>query len=159
MKETTPIKRHPAIVSFSRDHHFGLLLVWKIRQGLKKSIDPGRIGKYVLFFFSEDLLKHFSDEEKLLFSCLRADDLLRIQAEEDHAVIYQLIKDIRSQTADTGLLTQLADRLEKHIRFEERELFNHLQTLIGADTLALLEKRIGNDSKEIDEKWDDIFWI
>lgn len=159
MKETTPIKRHPAMVSFSRDHHFGLLLVWKIRQGLKKSIDPGRIGKYVLFFFSEDLLKHFSDEEKLLFSCLRADDLLRIQAEEDHAVIYQLIKDIRSQTADTGLLTQLADRLEKHIRFEERELFNHLQSVIGADALALIEKRIGNDSKEIDEKWDDIFWI
>jgi iron-sulfur cluster repair protein YtfE (RIC family) len=159
MKDLTPIKRHPAMVSFSKDHHFGLLLVWKIRQGLKKSIEAGRIGKYVLFFFSEDLLKHFWDEEKLLFSRLRADDLLRIQAEEDHAVIYQLIKDIRNQTEDTGLLTQLADRLEKHIRFEERELFNHLQSVIGADELALIEKRIGNDSKEIDEKWDDIFWI
>ena len=159
MKDLTPIKRHPAMGSFSKDHHFGLLLVWKIRQGLKKSIEAGRIGKYVLFFFSEDLLKHFWDEEKLLFSRLRADDLLRIQAEEDHAVIYQLIKDIRNQTEDTGLLTQLADRLEKHIRFEERELFNHLQSVIGADELALIEKRIGNDSKEIDEKWDDIFWI
>jgi len=159
MKEPTPIKRHPAMVSFSKDHHFGLLLVWKIRQGLKKSIEAGRIGKYVLYFFSEDLLKHFSDEEKLLFSRLRADDLLRIQAEEDHAVIYQLIKDIRKQTEDTGLLTELADRLEKHIRFEERELFNHLQSVIGANELALIEKRIGNDSKEIDEKWDDVFWI
>ena len=159
MKDLTPIKRHPAMVSFSKDHHFGLLLVWKIRQGLKKSIEAGRIGKYVLYFFSEDLLKHFWDEEKLLFSRLRADDLLRIQAEEDHAVIYQLIKDIRNQTEDTGLLTQLADRLEKHIRFEERELFNHLQSVIGADELALIEKRIGNDSKEIDEKWYDIFWI
>lgn len=159
MKDLTPIKRHPAMVSFSKDHHFGLLLVWKIRQGLKKSIEAGRIGKYVLFFFSEDLLKHFWDEEKLLFSRLRADDLLRIQAEEDHAVIYELIKDIRNQTEDTDLLTQLADRLEKHIRFEERELFNHLQSVIGADELALIEKRIGNDSKEIDEKWDDIFWI
>jgi len=159
MKDLTPIKRHPAMVSFSKDHHFGLLLVWKIRQGLKKSIEAGRIGNYVLYFFSEDLLKHFADEEKLLFSRLRADNLLRIQAEEDHAVIYQLIKDIRNQTEDTGLLTQLADRLEKHIRFEERELFNHLQSVIGADELALIEKRIGNDSKEIDEKWDDIFWI
>lgn len=159
MTVPTPIKRHPAMVSFSRDHHFGLLLVWKIRQGLKKSIEAGRISKYVLYFFSEDLLKHFEDEEKLLFSRLRADDLLRIQAEEDHTVIYQLIKDIRKQTEDTGLLTQLANRLEKHIRFEERELFNHLQSAIGADELAIIEKRIGNDSKEIDEKWDDIFWI
>ena len=70
-----------------------------------------------------------------------------------------MIKDIRKQTEDTGLLTQLANRLEKHIRFEERELFNHLQSAIGADELAIIEKRIGNDSKEIDEKWDDIFWI
>lgn len=159
MKDQAPIKRHPAIVSFSRDHHFGLLLVWKIRQGLKKSIEAGRIGKYILYFFSEDLLRHFEDEEKFLFSRLRADDLLRIQAEEDHAVIYQLIKDIGKQTEDKGLLKQLADRLEKHIRFEERELFNHLQSVIGGDELALIEKRIGNDSKEVDEKWEDVFWI
>ena len=51
MKNQAPIKRHQAIVSFSKDHHFGLLLVWKIRQGLKKSIDPVRISNYVLFFF------------------------------------------------------------------------------------------------------------
>ena len=67
MKTSTPLKRHPAIVSFSKDHHFGLLLVWKIRQGLAKAVDAERISKYVLYFFREDLEKHFQEEERLLF--------------------------------------------------------------------------------------------
>ena len=55
MGNTTPIKRHPAIVSFSKDHHFGLLLVWKIRQGLSRQVDPERISNYTGYFFKEDL--------------------------------------------------------------------------------------------------------
>lgn len=40
MEVKKPIKRNAAIVEFSKDHHFALLLVWKIREGLKKSIGP-----------------------------------------------------------------------------------------------------------------------
>lgn len=50
MKNQAPIKRHQAIVSFSKDHHFGLLLIWKIRQGLNKAVNPERISNYVTFF-------------------------------------------------------------------------------------------------------------
>lgn len=67
MKDQAPIKRHQAIISFSKDHHFGLLLVWKIRQGLEKAVNAERISKYVVYFFKEDLEKHFKDEELLLF--------------------------------------------------------------------------------------------
>jgi hypothetical protein len=67
MKDHVPIKRHKAIVSFSKDHHYGLLLVWKIRQGLNKEVSAERIINYVLFFFKEDLEKHFKTEELLLF--------------------------------------------------------------------------------------------
>jgi hemerythrin-like domain-containing protein len=52
----------------------------------------------------------------------------------------------------------MADKLEKHIRFEERELFNHLQTNIGADDLKEIEKRFSNTGNGIDEKWEDNFW-
>lgn len=132
MKDHTPIKRHPAIVSFSKDHHFGLLLVWKIRQGLNKSIDPVRISNYVSFYFKEDLDKHFKEEEQMLFYKLPVDDVLRIQAEADHQNIYKLVQTIEHKKADTGLLNQLAGALEKHIRFEERKLFNHLQQHVNA---------------------------
>ena len=158
MKNHTPLKRHQAIVSFSKDHHFGLLLVWKIRQGLVKDIDAERISNYVLFFFKEDLVKHFREEEQFLFCKLPVDDVLRKQAEADHQAIYKLVAAIEENKHDTALLNQLADELEKHIRFEERDLFNHLQNNIKADDLELIEKRFPNDGKAIDEKWEDVFW-
>lgn len=158
MKDHTPLKRHQAIVSFSRDHHFGLLLVWKIRQGLNKAITAERISNYVLFFFKEDIEKHFREEEQLLFCILPVDDVLRKQGETDHQTIYRLIAAIEEKKDDTSLLSQLADELEKHIRFEERELFNHLQNNSRADDLEAIANRSSNNSKAIDEKWEDVFW-
>lgn len=159
MKSHTPLKRHQAIVSFSKDHHFGLLLVWKIRQGLNKAVSPDRISNYVLFFFKEDLEKHFKEEEQLLFIQLPVDDVLRKRAEADHLDIYKLVTAIGENKEDTLLLRQLADKLEEHIRFEERELFNHLQDNISDDELDVIAKRFSTDSKAIDDKWDDIFWV
>ena len=126
MKTTAPIKRHEAIISFSKDHHFGLLLVWKIRQGLTNNIAPERISKYVLYFFKEDLEKHFSEEELLLFSKLKVDDPFRTRAEADHYAVRRLIELISVSKNNPAQLNQLADLLETHIRFEERDLFNHL---------------------------------
>lgn len=158
MKNQAPIKRHPAIVSFSKDHHFGLLLVWKIRQGLDKAVEPERISNYVIFFFKEDLEKHFKEEEQLLFCELPVEDELRKQAEADHLKILNMVKAIKEKKDDIILLRQLADELEKHIRFEERELFNHLQNVIKPDDLERIAKRFPSSSKAIDEEWKDVFW-
>jgi iron-sulfur cluster repair protein YtfE (RIC family) len=158
MKEHSPIKRRQALVSFSKDHHFGLLLVWKIRQGLQKAVSAERISNYVLFSFKEDLEKHFKDEEQLLFCKLPVDDVLRKQAEEDHQAICNLVAAIAEKKDDANLLIQFANALEKHIRFEERELFNHLQNKIAADELEKIAGRLSNDTKAIDDSWEDVFW-
>ncbi len=158
MKTNSPIKRHQALVSFSKDHHFGLLLVWKIRQGLKKAVSNERISNYVLYFFKEDLAKHFSDEEQMLFNQLPADDILRLRAEEEHKNIYDLVTLIRKNKDDAALLNSIADELEKHIRFEEREFFNHIQKIIPENELIEIAIRLTNDSKAIDENWKDKFW-
>ncbi|HET9824211.1 MAG TPA: hemerythrin domain-containing protein [Chitinophagaceae bacterium] len=158
MKEQGPIKRHPAIVSFSKDHHFGLLLVWKIRQGLNKAVDPERISNYVLYFLKEDLGKHFKEEEQILFSRLPDNDPLRTQAEAAHQSIYELITTIDENKNNTSLLSQIADELESHIRFEERELFNHLQINIPGHELEKIAERFSADNKVIDDKWEDAFW-
>jgi hypothetical protein len=42
--------------------------------------------------------------------------------------------------------------LEKHIRFEERELFNHLQNNIAAEDLEEISKRFSNNSITVDDK-------
>ncbi len=158
MKGPTPLKRHPAIVSFSKDHHFGLLLVWKIRQGLAKEVDAERISNYILFFFTEDLEKHFKDEEQLLFCKLPVNDTLRKQAEKEHQSIYNLINAIQKNKNDTDLIRRLADDLERHIRFEERELFNHLQNIIPPDVLEEIAAGTSNNDKATNEKWKDVFW-
>jgi iron-sulfur cluster repair protein YtfE (RIC family) len=157
MKTRTPIKRNKALVSFSRDHHFGLLLVWKIRHGLLESVNPGRISNYVLYFFREDLAGHFRDEENLLFSQLPSDDSYRKRAEAEHAIINKLVQDIGKDKQNIALLRQLADELEKHIRFEERELFNHLDP-IPAEKQAGIAGRLSNDSRSLDDNWEDKFW-
>jgi iron-sulfur cluster repair protein YtfE (RIC family) len=159
MDELTPIKRHKAMVSFSKDHHFALLLVWKIRQGLKKNIDAKRISKYVEFFFNEDLIKHFTDEETLLFIYLPEDDPLRKTAEADHQNIYRIVKAIQENNSSSSLLLELADALEQHIRFEERTLFNQLQKNIGIEAMEVIEKRLSPGDGNLDAKWDDHFWI
>ncbi len=154
-----PIKRHKAIVQFSREHHFGLLLIWKIRQGLKANIDPKRISDYVLFFFDEDLKTHFAEEERSLFSKLDDDDGLKFQAMKEHTEILHYIAEIRSDNKNPELLTVFADALDRHIRFEERVLFNHLQSKLSDAALAALALEHPERVEDTDSRWNDHFWI
>lgn len=136
MQTPKPIKRHPGLVAFSKDHHFGLLLVWKIRDDLKKSVELSNINNSVIHFFDTDLIHHFTEEEELLFPKLPKDQLLRIQAETDHKNIRQVIEDLRQNPENKDLLNRFADALEQHIRFEERELFNFIQENLPEATLT-----------------------
>ena len=158
MKGYTPIKRHQALVSFSRDHHFGLLLVWKVKQGLAKAVNPERISDYVLYFFEQDLQQHFREEEQMLFPKLPAGNVLRIQAEKEHAMIYALINQLRNERNNTELLLQFAEALKEHIRFEERELFASMQELFTDAELEIITSHDDKRSNEVDANWGDVFW-
>jgi hemerythrin superfamily protein len=158
MKDSKPIKRHPSIVELSKDHHFALLLVWKIRQGLSKSIEPPRISKYVVHFFDTDLIQHFNEEEKFLFSKLPANNELRIQAEDEHRQIKEIIDDLRVNSTDKDLLVEFATVIEGHIRFEERKLFNHLQENIPENELAEIASSLNARKHEEGTVWEDTFW-
>jgi hypothetical protein len=158
MKNHAPIKRHQALVSFSKDHHFGLLLVWKIREGLLNAIPTECISKYVLYSFNKQLAKHFKEEEELLFCQLSNEDILRKRAEEDHKAIYNLVAAISGRKDDPGQLDQFATKLEKHIRFEERELFIHLQNNMATAELEKIADRLSNGSSAADNDWEDKFW-
>jgi hemerythrin superfamily protein len=135
METHKPIKRSKAFVQFSREHHFGLLQVWQIRQDLANGVDAQLISKYTLEFFDKDLRGHFKREEAFLFSKLPVGDLLCEQAEKEHNQLCQLIDDISQNRSDNHLLQQFAGLLAAHIRFEERILFNHLQEIMGEEEL------------------------
>ena len=159
MEPKKPIKRNPAIVTFSKDYHFALLLVWKIRQGLKKEIEPSRIINYVAHFFDTDLIFHFEEEETLLFSKLPSDNLLRLQAEEEHKLIKFEIDALRKNSDDKMGIENFANILEKHIRFEERELFNYLQEIFSEDELSEIAEAMEARTREHEIAWKDEFWL
>jgi hemerythrin-like domain-containing protein len=150
-----PIKRHPALISFSRDHHNGLLLVWKVREGERKNIEPKRVADYVNFAFNSELEPHFNDEEKWLFPELTADNPGRMKAEADHRFIRQLVNDLHTMP-EPALLSRFADALEAHIRFEERELFNEIQKIPEERLVPIAGRFAGHVCTE--DGWSDEFW-
>lgn len=157
-QEVKPLKRHPALIKLSREHHFGLLLCWKIRQGIKNNIESERIASYILFFFDNDLEEHFKDEEENLLVKLSKDDSIRQQVETDHLKINRLITSIRTGNVSPALLSDLADSLDKHIRYEERIVFNYLQQKLSGAELEKLAEQHAAKPCDLDEKWADHFW-
>ncbi|MDW5290671.1 hemerythrin domain-containing protein [Formosa sp. PL04] len=153
MTEKKPLKRHKSLQPLSRDHHHGLLLSWKIRTGFKKNVEANRIKTYTDWFYTAHLIPHFEMEEAHIFSLLAEDNLLRIQAIDEHKQIKDLIEN--TDNLDENL-NQIADVLEKHIRFEERVLFPEIQNIATPEEMAHIETI--HYEPNIPDKIDDEFW-
>jgi iron-sulfur cluster repair protein YtfE (RIC family) len=150
--EKKPLKRIKELRPFSIDHHQGLLLCWKIRTGLKKSVYLQRIGAYTSWFYMNHLLPHFALEEQHMFPILGKGHDLVEKAIADHQAIRMLMED----TFSKDVLEQLADRLEAHIRFEERVLFEEIQNIATASQIDIIERVHGGGKFE--ENTTDEFW-
>jgi len=150
--DSRPIKRHPSIKPFSRDHHFGLLLCWKIREGFRKGIEPERMKKYTDWFYTQYLQPHFDAEERNLFCILPPDHKLIKRAWAEHRKIRRLFED---NSDIRRSLTLIEEELEAHIRFEERILFNEVQKVATEEQLQKVEEF--HQDPVLDE-WEDEFW-
>ncbi|MDO6436652.1 hemerythrin domain-containing protein [Cyclobacterium sp. 1_MG-2023] len=156
-----PLKRHPAFVPVSRDHHFGLLLVWKIRQGREIGIAPDRLFNYVKYFYSTHMEPHFSLEESVIFSYMGKNDLLRKEVESQHRDLRDAYKELREFKKDDLLnkLNEFCQMVEAHIRFEERKLFQYMQVELLNKELEEMEEKVAAIHKPVTEDWEDKFWV
>lgn len=152
--ETKPLKRHKALQPLSREHHFALLLCWKIRRGLELDIAPDRIGKYVTEMWHHQLTGHFDTEERFVFPILGLDHDLVKEAILDHRYFERMILQ-ESFTIKT--LNRIEERLERHVRLEERHLFPFIQLAATEEQMTMVEK-VHNDFV-VELKWGDQFWI
>ena len=148
-----PQKRHKALQPLSRDHHYGLLLCWKIRAGFNKKIDPKRIWIYVSWFYKNHLISHFELEEKYIFPILGNGNALVKKALSQHRRLRRLFKDIDNKTIS---LNKIEEELDKHIRFEERVLFPEIQKTAMESQLLDIEKIHSEDAFK--DKIEDEFW-
>ncbi|HAY3552388.1 hemerythrin domain-containing protein [Elizabethkingia meningoseptica] len=150
------MKRNENIVLLSRDHHFGLLCSWKIRQGLKKEITAERIGKYIRYFWTSHLEEHFREEEEILFP--HADDEFAERIRQEHQQIRSLTAAIEI-AVDPELLLSFANALEQHIRFEERTWFPHLEELLDKQTMEEIGKALDVVHAAETDEYEDEFWV
>lgn len=148
-----PIKRNKALQPLSRDHHHGLLLCWKIRQGIKLNIEPKRMKKYLDWFWISYLKSHFEVEEQYVFPVLGNENELVKQALAEHRRLKRLFENEDKLSQNISLIEE---ELEKHIRFEERVLFNAIQSAASSEQLLQIE--IDCSDKSFYENLSDPFW-
>lgn len=149
-----PIKRHEALKPLSREHHHGLLLCWKIRQGVKKNVETQRIKDYTNWFKIHYLDPHFEAEERFIFPILGNDHDLVKKALAEHRRLKRLFN---QETEVAKALNSIEEELDGHIRFEERVLFNEIQKIATEEEFAEVEKHHQGITFN-DDNWDDHFW-
>ena len=151
-----PIKRNEFLVPLSREHHHGLLLCWKIRTGYRKNIESERMQDYAYWFYTNHLQSHFDVEEKHVFPILGDGDELVKRALIEHRKLRRLFEAVKVEAKNLGLIEE---KLEAHIRFEERVLFNKIQEVaLPSEFEEMMLKHSDESGAEHVEEWADEFW-
>jgi len=147
------MKRSRELKPLSSEHHQALLVAFQLKKGLAGHAEsagapkdlPGLLG--LARRIEEQVLRaHARAEEDLLGQFLTEGDMARLRAE--HAEMRRLLETARTaRPADLrAQLGAFADLLERHVRWEERELFPYAEGHVDEATLATiggeLEKRL-----------------
>ena len=153
-------KRRPSLVLLSQDHHHGLALALRLRQGDNALLtnswthDRKEQAKHVQRFYNEELRWHFKAEEDALFPQRRkhvsASSSLIESLISQHRQLEVLVRRIGSSSG-TQLeesLVSMGQLLEQHIRSEERELFPLFESTMPSD----VAEQIGSKVKGIHGK-------
>jgi hemerythrin-like domain-containing protein len=147
------ILRHATLQPLSRQHHQGLLVSLLLEKGLKKNASLKEMRDFIIQFWEEELRLHFEKEDFLFLPlAYKYPQLLEglIQLKNEHQEIRLLIQKLnneaRSEQHET--IISFAKILEKHIRFEERQLFNIIQETLPEDEMI----DFGEELKSISEK-------
>jgi hemerythrin-like domain-containing protein len=157
MTDHQPIKRSPQLAPLSREHHEALLFIWKIRQGLKNGASIDKLRAYSLWYWKEHIKAHFFQEEKILLPYMPAGHPMAEQLKKEHEQIRELVLTLDKE-ADEQTLTILCDLVEKHIRFEERQLFVYLETILTQEQLDTIHKELEEHPVSCNT-WEDVFWV
>lgn len=144
---------------FTRDHHRGLSLSWKIRQGIKYKVALKELVTYTIHYACEALFPHFAEEENQVLIHLSPEDIYRKRTIAEHLEIIRLIDLLGIEGyANEELLLKVADKAEEHIRFEERELFPYMEKKLSAGQLDEIGKLISQLHQPFVETYQNKFW-
>jgi hemerythrin-like domain-containing protein len=128
-----PIKRSEQLQPLSRQHHNGLLFCLLLKKGIAKEADLEVIKEFIQSFWYKDLDHHFKLEE--IYLAPLQDQYHRLQVPvqrmmNEHYELKNIINE-NSIAISYNSIEELRNKLEAHIRFEERELFPLIESIIS----------------------------
>jgi hemerythrin-like domain-containing protein len=134
------VKRSAALTPLSRDHHRALEAALRLRRADEDTVEAAIA--HFQDFFEWEAQRHFAIEEEHVLPALSQDD------EEWAAGVRRVLDDHAAIRAHAASLDGVADaralgeRLNDHVRFEERVLFVLLEERLAPDELARLGEAI-----------------
>jgi hemerythrin-like domain-containing protein len=141
------VKRSDALAPLSRQHHQGLFTAMKLKRADAAGAAEARAA--FVDFWEREGREHFRVEEEVLLPAFAR------HGDYDHpAVVRVLVEhvDLRrrgedvatSADPDLDALHELGERLERHIRHEERVLFPLIEETVPANDLARIRHGTGH---------------
>jgi hemerythrin-like domain-containing protein len=141
------VKRHPALVALSDDHHHELV---QARRLLAAADAPPKArlraaSAYVEVFFSETV-EHFRREEENVFPLYARQPAANVELLDrivrEHMELHGLARTLRAEVAAGDVsgetLAAVGALLRAHVRLEERELFEDVQRVVPPEELDAL---------------------
>lgn len=139
------MKRHPALLALSREHHGALSLSLAARRAIQAGPAEVRaVAGRALACYRDELRPHFAVEEDVLLPALAAaggtgNAALVARTLDEHRQLHELAAALDGPSPDGEALRRFGELLGDHVRFEERELFEAAQACGVADALAAAE--------------------
>jgi hemerythrin-like domain-containing protein len=134
--------RDKNLIPLSHQHQHVLALCVRLDRALHAGeVDLQAWQAEIQQHFEQEIGVHFTAEEKALFpAASRFPDLQAVVQEltAEHAVLRELFARAACQSLATSDLAAFVEKLAQHIRKEERQLFEGLQKIMGADDMAAL---------------------
>jgi len=126
------MKRSATLQSLSREHHTALTLAKACERAALSGV-AGQVSatcQRAIREFTNELEPHFQVEEQSLLPLLKNANAqpLAQRALADHQQLRTLLKDLQQNNADA--LERFGKCLSAHVRFEERELFPALESVL-----------------------------
>ena len=164
------MKRGTALIALSREHHIALVLAKQAqRLGMQSEQEQGASSEIANFMrtlrsrFSNELEPHFCLEETYLLNELDALSLhdhaqetiqkaqqLAQRTRDEHDALRHLTQRIAHQ--DFSSLGPWGELLAAHVRFEERELFGFIESVLSPHILSKIEavsRQLGAQNQSI----------
>jgi len=156
------MKRKKELETLSWEHHNGLVAAFRLQQGLKKKTDLNVMREYILNIWENELLHHFWMEEEVLIEPLKLNTIgqkLLKQLLNEHSAFREEIRIFSENGFDLAdRILDFAIRLNKHIRFEERELFPFIESNLTEQKLNEVSQFLHSNHKPECNNWQQQFW-